>query len=63
MAIIEKIIENGLVERKSDKGVYIKNQQTEFEYTVAIDIPNNERIKRGLKPYTYVETARAIEDV
>lgn len=61
--IIEKIIENGLVERKSDKGVYIRNQQTQFEYSVAIDIPNAERLKRGLKPYSYVETERVIEDV
>lgn len=59
--IIETIIENGLVERKSDRGVYIKNMQTGFEYTVAIDIPNTERIKRGLVPYSYIETARAIE--
>lgn len=61
--ITEKIIENGLVERKSDRGVYIKNEQTEFEYTVAIDIPNDERLKRGLRPYSYVETERVIENV
>ena len=59
--IVEKILENGLVERKSDRGVYIKNMQTEYEYTVAIDIPNTERLKRGLKPYSYIETERVIE--
>ena len=61
--ITETIIDNGLVLRKSDKGVYIKNMQTEFEYTEAIDIPNEERLKRGLKPYSYVETDRVIEEV
>lgn len=60
--IIEKIIENGLVERKSDRGVYIRNMQTGFEYTVAIDIPNNERLRRGFAPYSYVETDRVIEE-
>ena len=59
--IIERIIENGLIERKSDRGVYIRNMQTGFEYTEAIDIPNYERINRGLKPYSYIETERVIE--
>ena len=60
--IIETIIDNGLIERKSDRGVYIRNMQTGFEYTEAIDIPNEERIKRGLKPYSYIETERVIEN-
>lgn len=60
--IIETIIENGLVLRKSDRGVYIRNMQTGFEYTEAVDIPNTERIRRGLKPYSYVETERVIEE-
>ena len=59
--IIETIIENGLVLRKSDKGVYIKNMQLDAEYTEAIDIPNEERVRRGLKPYSYIETDRVIE--
>lgn len=60
--IIETIIENGLVLRKSDKGVYIKNMQLDAEYIEAIDIPNEERLRRGLKPYSYVETDRVIEE-
>ncbi len=53
--ITETILENGLVERKSDRGVLIKNEQTGLEYAVAVDLTNDERIKRGLMPYSYVE--------
>lgn len=60
--ILEIELENGLIERKSDKGVYIKNEQIGYEYSAAIDIPNEERKKRGLEPYTYIETERAIEE-
>ncbi len=60
--ITETKLENGLVERKSDRGVYIKNVQTGHEYSVAIDITNDERIKQGLQPYSYVETERAIKE-
>ena len=35
--------------------------QTKAEYTVAVDLPNDERVKRGLKPYSYVETEKKIE--
>ena len=59
--IIETTLENKLVKRKSDKDVYIKNIQTGYEYTEAIDLPNEERLKRGLKPYSYEETDKAIE--
>ena len=59
--ITETILENGLVKRKSDKGVYIKNEQTGSEHTSAVDMPNEERIKHGLEPYTYIETDRVIE--
>lgn len=59
--IIETILENGLVKRKSDKNVYIKNEQTQHECTVAIDVPNRVRKKLGLEEYTYIETDRAIE--
>ena len=59
--ITETTLENGLVERKSDKGVYIKNEQTEREYISAVDIPNDEREKMGLEPYSYIETERVID--
>lgn len=59
--IIETILENGLIERKSDKGVYIKNNATGNEYVSAVDIPNEERIEKGLIPYTYSETERFID--
>ena len=59
--ITETIIENGLIERKSDKGVFIRNMQTKAEYTVAVDLPNDERVKRGLEPYSYVETEKKID--
>lgn len=54
--ITETILENGLIERKSDRGVYIKNEQTGGEYISAVDLPNEKRKKLGLKPYSYVET-------
>lgn len=60
--ITETILENGLVERKSDKGVYIKNVQTGNEYSAAVDLPNSERETRGLLPYYYIETENIIND-
>ncbi len=59
--IIETIMENGLVQRSSDRGVLVKNEQTGLEYTVAVDLTNDERIKRGITPYSYVETEKEIE--
>ena len=59
--IIETLLENGLVERKSDRGVYIRNKQTNGEYTVVEDLPNEEREKLGLEPYSYEETDKVIE--
>ena len=59
--ITETILENGLVRRQSDRGVYIRNEQTGGEHTYADDLPNEERIKLGLEEYTYVETERVIE--
>ena len=60
--IIETTLENGLIERKSNKGVNIKNEVTGAEYAVAVDLPNAERTARGFEAYTYVETNRAISD-
>lgn len=60
--ITETVLENGLVERKSDKGVYIKNEQTGNEYSAAVDLTNSERIEKGLEPYSYIETERAVEE-
>ena len=59
--IIETKLEDGLIERRSDRGVYIKNNVTGNECILAFDIPNEERIKRGLTPYTYSETERVVE--
>ena len=59
--IIETSLENNLVERKSDQGVYIRNTVTDAEYEVAIDLTNEERQKRGFEPYYYEETDTPIE--
>lgn len=59
--ILETDLKNGLIERKSDLGVYIRNEQTGHEYSVAVDISNEEREKLKLEPYSYIETDRAIE--
>lgn len=61
--ITKTILENGLVKRKSDKNVYIKNEQTQYECAVAVDIPNRVRKKLGLEEYSYIETDRIIETV
>lgn len=54
--IIETIIENNLIERKSDKGVRIKNLITNNVYDIAVDLTNEERAAKGLEPYYYTET-------
>ena len=59
--ITEIILENGLIERKSDRGVYIRNERTGGEYTSAVDLPNEKRKKLGLEEYSYVETERVVE--
>lgn len=59
--IIETYLENNRIERHSDKDVYIFNTVTECEYESAIDFTNEERVRRGLVPYTYIETDRRIE--
>lgn len=59
--IIKTKLEDGLIERKSDKGVYIKNNVTGSIHKVAIDLPNSERLRRRQIPYTYSETEIAIE--
>jgi hypothetical protein len=61
--IKETILENGLIERKSDRGVYIRNEQLGHEYSSAVDLPNEKRKKLGLEEYSYVETERVIEEV
>ncbi len=56
MAIIERNIRRNLdklVERHSDKGVYIRQVETGIEYDKAID--------KEPCPYTYVETDKPIE--
>lgn len=58
--ITETILENGLVRRKSDLGLIIRNTQTGGEYTVADDLPNEKRMQLGLIPYVYVETDKPI---
>lgn len=59
--IIETTLENNLIERKSDQGVYIRNTVTNAEYEVAVDLTNEERQKRGFEPYYYEETDIPIE--
>lgn len=59
--ITETILASGLIERKSDRGVYIRNEQTGDEYFVAVDLTNEDRKKYGLEEYTYVETEKAVE--
>lgn len=61
MIITEKLA-NGLIRRRSDKGVYIRNEKTGGEYTVVDDYPDNIRIKLGYEPCSYVETERVIEE-
>lgn len=59
--ITETFLDNNLVERKSDQGVYIRNTVTNAEYEVAVDLTNEERQKRGFEPYYYEETDIPIE--
>lgn len=58
--IIEEI-NNGLVRRYSDKFVKILNTTTMQEYDEAIDLINEDRIRRGLEPYIYIETSNEID--
>lgn len=44
-----------LFKHYSNENVYIKQVETGFEYTEAIDIEN--------APYTYIETDKPIEDL
>lgn len=59
--IIETLLDNNLVERKSDQNVFIRNTVTNAEYEVAVDLTNEERQKRGFVPYYYEETDKPIE--
>ena len=59
--IIETFLDDNLVERKSDQGVYIRNTVTNAEYEAAVDLTNEEREKRGFVPYYYEETDTPIE--
>lgn len=58
--IIEEI-NNNLIKRYSDKFVKILNTTTMQEYDEAVDLVNEERIRRGLEPYTYIETSNEID--
>lgn len=58
--IIEEIDKN-LVRRYSDKFVKILNTTTMQEYDEAVDLINEERIRRGLEPYNYIETSNEID--
>ena len=58
--IIEEI-NNNLIKRYSDKFVKILNTTTMQEYDEAVDLINEERIRRGLEPYYYVETSNEID--
>ena len=60
--IIEKNLNNGLIERWSDKGVYIRNTATGEEYALAVDWDDLNRIRRGQKTVRYEETDRPIEE-
>ncbi len=60
--IIEKNLGNGLIERCSDKGVYIRNTTTGEEYALAVDWDDLNRARRGQKPCRYEETDRVIEE-
>ena len=60
--IISEKLANGLIRRRSDKGVYIRNEKTGGEYTVVDDYPDIIRIKLVFEPCSYVETERAIEE-
>ena len=56
--IIETILESNpnLIERHSDKGVYIRNTVTGAEYESAVDFTNEWRAANGFEPYLYEET-------
>lgn len=58
--IIEEI-NNNLIKRYSDKFVKILNTTTMQEYDEAVDLINEERIRRGLEPYNYIETDNEID--
>ena len=58
--IIEEI-DNNLIKRYSDKFVKILNTTTMQEYDEAVDLINEERIRRGLEPYIYIETNNEID--
>lgn len=60
--IIETILNNNLVERKSDQNVLIRNTVTNAEYEIAVDLTNEERQKRGFEPYYYEETDKPIAE-
>ena len=60
--ITETILENGLIRRQSDRGVYIRNDQTGGRYTYADDVPNEIKVKLGFEPYSYVETEELIKE-
>ena len=51
--IIKEITEKGFVKRYSDKGVYIRQIETGFEYESAVDVSDDK--------YSYVETEKQIE--
>lgn len=59
--IVETYLENNLVERHSDKNVYIRNTVTGYEYASATDLTNEERERRGFAPYYYEETDKPVE--
>ena len=60
--LIEIKIDETRVLRKSDSGKYIKNLTTGQEYIEATDLTNEERKRRWLKPYEFIETDKVIEE-
>ena len=60
--LIERNLNNGLILRKSDSGMYIRNKVTGELYIEATDLINEERAKYGLVPFEYEETDKAIEE-
>ena len=58
--ITETVLTNGLIKRKSDRGVYIRNTTTGEEYAEAVDWDDLNRTRRGQPPCRYEETDKPI---
>ena len=54
---------NDLVQRRSDKGVMLKNNVTGELYSSPVDLSNDKRKELGLVPLEYTETNITISEV